>query len=132
MAWRVPQAVPHRQLAAAQLHGVAVMQPARGREGARGRQAEQAALLGQRVDPELVGRMRADDGNLPALGQLRRAARVVDVAVREPDLPGLQAQRLRGLLDARQIAAGVNHGRLARCIAPQQRTVLRKSRYILF
>jgi hypothetical protein len=52
-------------------------------------------LLGQAVDPELVARVRADDGQAQPLRQLARAARVVDVGVREPDGLQVQAQALR-------------------------------------
>ena len=62
MAGRVAGAVAHVQGFPADLHRVAIGQPARGREVFRRRKAEHLALLGQAADPELVAWMRADDG----------------------------------------------------------------------
>jgi hypothetical protein len=74
-------------------HRVAIGQPARGREGVGMRKAEHLALLRQAVDPELVARVRADDGQVQLIGQLGGAAGVVDVGVRQPDLLQRQPRR---------------------------------------
>jgi len=49
------------------------VQPARGRERHGGRKAEGRALLRQAVDPELVARVRADDGDAQVVRELTRA-----------------------------------------------------------
>src|SRR3990167_6409511 len=62
MAGRVAGAMAHLQYFVADLHLVAIVQPAGGCEGERGREAEHGALLRQAVNPELVARVRAHDG----------------------------------------------------------------------
>jgi hypothetical protein len=77
------------------------MQPARGREGLGRRKAEHLRLLRQPVDPELVTRVRADDGQLQLARQRAGAAGVVDVGMGQQDLrqrqlAGLDRRRMRG------------------------------------
>jgi hypothetical protein len=110
--------------ALAHLHRVAIVQPARGHEGLGRRKTEHAALLGQAVDPELVALVGADDGQLVAARQLGRAAGVVDVRVRQPDLAQINPQALHRGLDARQIAARIDHCRFHRLPAPHDGAVL--------
>ncbi len=124
MAGRVARAVAHLQRLIADLHAVAVVQPARGREGLRGRKAEHRALLRQAVDPELVARVRADDGQGQALGQLARAARMVDVGVREPDLFEREAQARDFAEQGVEVAPGVDDGGLQGGVAPDDGAVL--------
>jgi hypothetical protein len=81
-------------------------------------------LLGQAVDPELVTHMRANDGQAQAPRQFGRAAGMVYVCMRQPDLHQLQAQALDFGQDVVQITAGVDHGRLHRLVAPDQGTIL--------
>ena len=73
----VARAMAHLQRLVADLHGIAIVQPARRREMLRGRKTKHRALLRQAINPELVPRVRADDGQLQPLGQLARAARMV-------------------------------------------------------
>ena len=124
MAGRMARAVAHGQRFPAYLHAVAIMQPARGREALRGRKAEHRALLGQAVDPELIAFMRADDGQGMRLRKLARAARMVDMRMREPDRAQRQAQALDFGQDDGQVAARVDDGRVAAFAAPDQRAVL--------
>ena len=126
VARRVTGAVAHGQHAIAHLHRVAILQPARGREAGHLRKAEHAALFGDAVDPELVARVRADDGQAQPRAQLGRATGVVDVGVGEPDLLQVDAQLLHRRLDARQVATGVDDGGLLRGIAPDDGAVLRE------
>ena len=123
MTW----AVAHGQRLVADLHRVAVVQPARGREVLRGRKAKHRALLRQAIDPELIARMWPDDGQLQSLGQLARAAGVVDVRVREPDLAEREPQAL-DFCQQVEIAARVDDGGLAGGIAPDDGTVLLEGR----
>ena len=90
---RVPGAVAHRQRALPDLHRIAVVQPARRREGLGRREAEHLRLLAQAVDPELVGRVWSDDGQLQLARQRAGAAGMVDVGVGEQDLLERHAQR---------------------------------------
>ena len=89
----VAGAVAHIQRLVAHLHRVAVVQPACRREVLRGRKAEHRALLRQPVNPELIARVRPHDGRLQALGQLARAARMVDMGVREQIWPSVSPRR---------------------------------------
>ena len=56
--------------------GIAIVQPARGREGHRWRQSKHLTLLGQSTDPELISRVGPDDGKIQHMRQLTG---VVDV-----------------------------------------------------
>jgi len=116
--------VAHLQLAAADAHRVAVVQPACRREGLGVGEAEHAALLRQRVDPELVGLVRAFDGQAERARQRAGGAGVVDVRVREPDLLEREAELLHGGEQHLDVAAGVDHGGLVRGVVPDQRAVL--------
>jgi hypothetical protein len=118
--------MPHGQRAAAHLHRVAAMQPACGREGLGRRKAEHLRLLRQPVDPELVTRVRADDGQLQLARQRAGAAGVVDVGMGQQDLRQRQLAGLDRRTDARQIAAGVDDGGLQSLVAPDQAAVLRE------
>ena len=69
MARCVAGAVAHVQGLVADLHLVAIVQPARGREMLRGRKTKHRALLRQPIDPELVARVRPHDGQLQTLRQ---------------------------------------------------------------
>ena len=62
MPRRVSGCVAHGERAVANANRIAIVQPSRGREGLGLGKAKHLALLGQTVDPELVARMRADDG----------------------------------------------------------------------
>jgi len=83
-------------------------------------------LLRQAVDPELVARVRTDDGDAQALRELTRAAGVVNVRVREPDLRGLDAQAPGFGKQLINVAARVDERRLVRGVAPE-----RWSRFVL-
>ncbi len=126
MARRVARAMPHGEGQRTELQGVAIGQPAVGRERLGGRKAEPLRLLRQGVDPELIARMRADDGHARALRYFRRGARVVDVRVSQPD----RAQRHAGLDHRLQqtihLAAGIGENRLLRGVIPHETGVLGK------
>ena len=124
MAGRVAGAVAHIQAFIADLHLVAIVQPARGREMLRGRKSKHRALLRQAVDPELVAGVRADDGQREPLCQLACAARVVDVGVGEPDGLQVQTQALDFGQQPIQIAAGVDDGGVPGLVAPDEGAVL--------
>ena len=129
MAGGVTGAVAHGELTVADLHGVAIMQPARGGERRHLREAEHAALLGDAVDPELVARVRADDGQAEPLAQLGGAAGMVDVRVGEPDLRRRHAQLAQRRLDTRQVTARIDDRGLPGGFAPDDGAVLREGRH---
>jgi len=95
---RMPGGVAHVQRLVADLHRIAVVQPACGLKRLCRRKAKHRALLGQTFNPEAVALVRADDVQLLCLGQLGRAARVVDVGMGQPDGFEVQAQALLCLL----------------------------------
>lgn len=122
----VARAVTHPQFAAAYFHGVAVGQPAVGRERFGRCEAEHEALLRQRVDPELVGAVRPDDRQVLFAGQHAGAAGVVDVRMREQDLLERHASLARRRAHALELAAGVDHRAFHCLVAPDERAVLLK------
>ena len=124
MAGRVARAVAHLESLVANVHRIAIGQPARGREVLRGWKSEHRALLGQAVNPELIARMRANDGQRQPLCKLARAARMVDVRVREPDLFEREAQPCNGGQQGVQVAARVHHGGLVCGVTPDNGAVL--------
>jgi len=83
-------------------------------------------LLGQAVNPELVARVRANDGQAQTFGQLARATGVVNMGVGEPDLFELEAQPFDLCQDFVQITTWVNDRRLQGLVAPDQRAILVK------
>ena len=128
MARRVARAVAHLQCVAAQCHGVAVSKPAGGLESASRREAIHGRSLCEAFDPELVTRVRADDGQLQLLGQIGCACGMVHVAVGDPDLFELEVQLFDGPQQHMQIAARIDDRRLARLVVPDQGAVLLEGR----
>jgi len=100
------------------------VQPAcrRKREGRR--KTKHGALLRQAVNPKLIALVRPHNGQLQALRQLARAARMVDMRMGEPNGLQIQPQSRYFGKDSIQIATRVNHGSLLGLAAPQQGTVL--------
>ena len=126
MPRRVARTMAHGQGTPANLDRVAVMQPFSGCEWLRSRKAKHGALLYQLVDPELIGFMRTQYGQIKFYSQFTCSACMVDVCMGQPD--GTQRQIPSGhfLQDAIQIASWVNDCSLSCFIAPDQRTVLLK------
>lgn len=124
MAGRVAGAMQHLQLVAADLDGVALLEPLRGGEAFGLREAEHLALLRQGVDPELVARMRADDGQIQLARQRASGASVVDVRVREPQGLERQPARLHCFQQRAHIATWVDQRGFIRVGAPNERAVL--------
>ncbi len=100
------------------------MQPARGLERARGWKAITGRCHRHTVNPELVRRVRANDGQLQQLGQVGRGAGVVQVAVGDPDLLQRNAQALDGVQQQIHVATRVDDGGAALFIAPDDGAVL--------
>jgi hypothetical protein len=90
------------------------------------RKAKHLALLRQAVDPILIPRMRADDGQLQASRQLTRAARVVDVGVGEPNLRQLETALADLGQQAIQLTTWINDSSLPGLVAPNNRAILSK------
>jgi hypothetical protein len=105
-------------------HRVAALQPACRREGLGRFKAEHLRLLRQPIDPELVTRVRADDGQLHLTRQRAGATGVVDVRMGQQDLRQRQLQGLGRGPDARQVATGVDDGGLQGLVAPDEAAVL--------
>jgi hypothetical protein len=108
----------------AEPHGVAVGQPARGREGLGAREAEHDALLRQPVDPELVARVRPDHRQRQLARHLSGGAGVVDVRVGLQQHLERQAMALHRRQQARDLTARIDQRRLVGAVAPDERTVL--------
>ena len=126
MTGRMSRAVTYLQRAAANGDCVTVKQPAGGSEGICMGKAESHALLGQAINPELVRRMRADDGELETLRQFCCAARMVNVGMGLPDLRQGQPQTPDFCEQQIEIATGVDDGGLQGFVAPDNGAVLLK------
>ena len=108
----------------ADLDLLALVEPAVGREVAHAGHAEIRAARDDVVEKIFVGEVRAFDRHFQRVAQFSRAADVVDMAMRDPDL----IDGHLGLLDRRQnirnVAAGIDHHGAFGRLAPQQRAVL--------
>lgn len=78
--------VAHGKGLIANLHGIVVVQPARGGKQLRRRKTKAHTLLGQAINPKLIALMGANNGQLEALGQLANPPSMVDMAVGQPNL----------------------------------------------
>ncbi len=119
----MPRRLVHVEHQLADRHGVALDQPAVGLE-IDPRHAVFRPVLVEPLQPEAVGLVRALDRHAQVVRQRLRLAGMIDMAVRQQDLLDLHAGlRDRGP-DLRQVAAGIDHRRLHRRGAPQDRAVL--------
>lgn len=121
---RVAGAVTHLQRAVTHRDRITVKQPARGCKRIRMGKAERPALLGQAIDPELIRRMRANDGQRELARQLGRAARMVNVGMGLPDLRECQPPAPDFREQHVEIPTGVDDGGLQGLIAPDNGAVL--------
>lgn len=112
----------------AELHGIAVVQPAIGLECIGGREAEALALRGQLLDPETLVFLRALDRHAVARGERLCARAVINVPVREQHLLDLHVLSGDFLFDQFEIAAGIDDGGAPRLFADEQRAVLLERR----
>jgi hypothetical protein len=126
MAGRMPRAMAHQQRALAQGDGIAIGQPASGYKRLGSRKSKHRTLLGQSVNPVLVSRVRAYDGQRQLRSQLRCSTRMVDVRMGEPNGGERDRVALRSSQDAGQVTTGVDDCANACDIAPHQRAVLLK------
>jgi len=110
------------------LKPIALIQPAIRGDVAGAGDPERAAGCLKTFQQKQVGPVRPLDRHAKDLLQLRRAARVIDVAVREPDLFNRDAGLADRLADPRQVAARVDDHRAFGGVAPEQRAVLCKGR----
>ena len=97
----------------ADAHRIAAFEPAVRREDARTRNTEARALLRELVDPERVLELRTLDGDAGALRELRRAAAVVDVPVRDEDFRERRAALVERGEQPVDVAARIHERRLA-------------------
>ena len=128
VSWGVPWAVAHLQSVRPQGNGVAVTQPARGRESAGGRETIVGRRSLEAIDPKLIPWVRPDDGQLQSLSQLGGATRVVDVRMGDPNRHQFDAQLLASVLEHIQVATRVDDGRGHALVLPDHRAVLLKGR----
>ena len=124
MAGRMAGAEAHLQYMLAQADGVAILKPARRLKGPRWRKTVGSGRHGQAIDPKLIARMRPDDGQAQALGQVLRSRRMVHMGMGNPDLFERHAQTFGCCNQKIQIAAGIDDGRLVGLVAPNNRAVL--------
>ena len=119
----------HREAGTGGGHLVAFPEPSIGRDVAGPQEPHGETLGGQAVEQELVGHVRALDWNAAEpLLQFGGAGSVVDVPVGQQDLAHLDPGLLDADLDLVEVAAGIGHGALLRCLVPQQRAVLLERR----
>ena len=105
---------------------VAVFQPAIRREHFRRREPEHLRLHGQALNPEVVVLMGPLNRQPGRLGQLCRAAGMVDVGVGKQDFLQSDALGFHRCPNAIQVAARVHHRRLVGFGTPEQGAVLFK------
>ena len=121
-------AMQHVEGEVADAHRVALVEPAVGRHGT-GLEAVGLSLFGEPLQAGIVRLVRSLDRHAELVPQLRRSARVIDMAVGQNDLLHARAALRDGIADALEIAAGIDHGGLLRLFAPQQGAVLLEGRH---
>lgn len=108
----------------AELHALAVLQPAVRFERLGSGKAEARALIRQLVEPEAFVGMWAFDRHAVMRGERLGAGAVVDVAVREEHFFDCHILTRDLTLDDIQVAARIDDGRASGCLANEQRAVL--------
>ena len=126
MTGSVARAVGHFQIDIAEMHGIAVVQPAIRLEGLQRRHAKALPLSGQLIDPELVINMRPLDLHAMAARKLGGLTAMIDMPMGQQDLLELAARGLERLVDAIEVAARVDRHRLPGGLIDQDRAVLLK------
>src|SRR5690606_29393781 len=126
MAGRVARAMDDLERLFAEIHRVAVLEPAIGLEGVEARKAEALALLGKLRDPEGVLALRPLDRHRVTAGELGRLSAMVDVPVRQQDLLDAGPELLERGIYAVEIAPRVHHGGPAARLAEEDGAVLRE------
>ncbi len=76
------------------------------------------------IEQILIGEMWPLDRHFQFIAQLRGAADVVNMAVRDPDLLDRHVRLLDCSQDLRNVSTGIDNYSAARGVAPQQRAVL--------
>src|ERR1700674_1051968 len=128
-ARRMARAVQDIEGQLADLYLIALVEPAFRRDVARTGHPEGAAALGQAFEQKPVGAVRPLDRHVTTraetLLELGGAAGVIDMTMGEPDLIDAHTGLRDRILDPRQIASRVDHGRAPGRLAPQDGAVLR-------
>ena len=86
MARGMARTVAHLQRAIAHFDGIAIKQPARWLERLNMREAKLSTLRREAINPELIARIGAYDGNVELAGKLSGPASMIDMGVGQPDL----------------------------------------------
>ena len=94
MAWRMARAVSNVQSVGAQSDGIAIGQPPGWRENFCVGKLKHATLIRQTINPKLITRVRPHNGQIQFARQNCRAACVINVRVREPNLLQFQVPLL--------------------------------------
>lgn len=128
MAGRVAGAVNHLKDLLPHRDGVTVLEPSIGGEGLERGKAKHLPLDWKLGDPEIIVAVGPLDGHTQALGENRRLATVVDMAMREKDLFDLDTSLPGHGLEVVDISTRVDKGSPASGGADNQRTVLGKRR----
>lgn len=124
MSGCVAGAMENLQSLVADGDGIAVLQPAVGREAVGERKAEHPALLRQFVDPEAVLALRPFDGQVLLARQCRDAAHMVEVPVGAEDFLQRDALFGDGGEEIIQVAAGVDQRAPHGFFAPDKTAIL--------
>jgi len=124
MPRRMPRAMQDIKLDLTEGHLVTILEPTVRRKALHRRKAEHLALLRHAVDPEAVLLMRTFDRHTRLLGQGGDGTGMVDMAMGDENLGQRQPFRRQRLLDAPDIAAGIDNGRLTGALAPKNGAIL--------
>ena len=129
-ARRVTGAMENLEGVTGDCDGIAVVEPAVGRDVARAFDAVGRPLLRQTVEQEFIGRMRAFDLDAELGAQFISPAGVIDVAVGQQDFFDCDARLLDGVGNGIEIATGIDDRADFRGFIPDQRAVLLKRRHL--
>ena len=108
MPGRVAGDMQHIERQIADAHRLAFDQPARRRDVAHVGDAEARALLLEIREQERIALVRPLDRNRQRFGKIGRAARVIDVAMRQQNLFRRDLELIDRLADARDVAARID------------------------
>ena len=127
MARCVSRAMIDAQDLGSDLHGVALIEPACGRELRHRLEAEHTRLLREQVDPELVVGMGTFDRQVEALGQCLRSPGVIDVRVGEQDFGEVHTPIGDNCENLLEVTTRIDDGARMGFSRPDDRAVLLKS-----
>ena len=128
VAGRMAGAMADVEHALAEGQRVAVLQPAVRLAGFELRNAVLRGLIGDRLDQPAVVLVRAEDRDARSALHRRRAARMVEMAMGQPDRRQLQPEMIDGGEELLRLSARIDEHRRFRPLVPHQRTILLERR----